>query len=75
MISSELLKVLTCPVTGGSLKYDRENNELISEEAGLAYPIIEGDVPILLVDQARKIQVEPSESKEKLSEDRIQNVA
>lgn len=53
-ISSELLKILVCPVTKGPLIYDKESQELISESAGLAYPIIDA-IPILLVDQARKI--------------------
>ncbi len=78
MISSELLKLLTCPVTNKHLKYDKENNELISEEAGLAYPIIEGDVPILLPDQARRIPKkvpEPDQEGDEKSSDKIQNVA
>lgn len=53
-ISSELLKILICPVSKKSLRYDRDNQELVSEEAGLAYPIRDG-IPILLEDQARKI--------------------
>lgn len=53
-ISSELLKLLVCPLTKAPLVYDRENQELVSEEAGLAYPIRDA-IPILLVDQARKI--------------------
>lgn len=53
-LSSELLKVLVCPVTKGPLIYDRQNNELVSEMAGLAYPVRDG-IPILLADEARKI--------------------
>ncbi|MBP7190325.1 MAG: Trm112 family protein [Rickettsiaceae bacterium] len=53
-MSSELLKILVCPVTKQPLVYDRENQELISEGAGLAYPIRDC-IPILLVDQARRI--------------------
>lgn len=53
-ISSELLKIIVCPVTKKSLKYDRQSQELISEDAGLAYPIKDG-IPILLIDKARKI--------------------
>lgn len=53
-ISSELLKILVCPVTKEALRYDKESQELISESAGLAYPILEG-IPILLMDKARKI--------------------
>jgi uncharacterized protein YbaR (Trm112 family) len=53
-LSSELLKVLVCPVTKGPLVYDRQAQELISEMAGLAYPVRDG-IPILLADEARKI--------------------
>ena len=53
-LSTDLLKILVCPVTKKGLRYDRETQELISEEAGLAYPIHEG-IPILLTDKARKL--------------------
>jgi uncharacterized protein YbaR (Trm112 family) len=53
-LSSTLLKILVCPLTKSSLIYDRDAGELISQVAGLAYPIRDG-IPILLVDQARKI--------------------
>ncbi len=53
-ISTELLKIIVCPVTRSPLKYDRDSQELISEEAGLAFPIKDG-IPVLLLDKARKI--------------------
>ncbi len=53
-IDPVLLELLVCPVCQGALTYDREKNELISKQAGLAYPIRDG-VPIMLVDEARKI--------------------
>ena len=53
-LSFELLKVLVCPVTKGALYYDRQSQELISEEAGLAYPVRDG-IPILLIDAARRV--------------------
>jgi len=49
-----LLEALVCPVTGTLLRYDAERQELISEKAGLAFPIREG-IPIMLVDEARKL--------------------
>ncbi len=54
-MNKELLKILVCPVTKGPLVYDRDNNELISKSAKLAYPI-EDDIPILLEDEARKLK-------------------
>jgi uncharacterized protein YbaR (Trm112 family) len=41
-------------LTKAPLRYDREAQELISEEAGLAYPIRDG-IPIMLVDEARPL--------------------
>ena len=41
-------------MTKGPLRYDRERQELISEQAGLAYPIRDG-IPIMLVDEARPL--------------------
>jgi uncharacterized protein YbaR (Trm112 family) len=53
-IDPKLLEILVCPVTKGSLIYDREKQELISRRAGLAYPIRNG-VPIMLPDEARTL--------------------
>ncbi len=53
-LDPKLLEILVCPVTRGPLIYDAEAGELISEKAGLAYPIREG-VPIMLADEAREL--------------------
>lgn len=50
-----LLEMLVCPVTKGPLRYDAERQELISDQAKLAYPIREG-IPIMLADEARRIE-------------------
>ena len=55
-LSTNLLELLVCPLTKGPLEYDKENNELISKEAKLAYPIRDG-IPIMLVDEARDLGV------------------
>ena len=49
-----LLDLLICPLTKGPLRYDRARNELISEQAGLAYPVRDG-IPVMLVDDARQL--------------------
>jgi len=56
-MDSKLLELLVCPVTKGSLKYDKQANELISSSAKLAYPIRDG-IPVLLEDQARVLEPE-----------------
>lgn len=53
-IDPKLLEILVCPLTKAPLRYDRDRQELISIEAGLAYPIRDG-IPIMLVDEARRL--------------------
>lgn len=55
-IDPKLLEILVCPLTKTSLDYDAARQELISRAAGLAYPIRDG-IPIMLPDEARKIDV------------------
>jgi len=52
-IDPELLAILVCPMTRTAMRLDAERDELVSDEAGLAYPIREG-VPVLLVEAARR---------------------
>jgi len=54
MIDPKLLEILVCPLTKGPLRYDAARQELISDKAGLAYPIRDG-IPIMLVDEAREL--------------------
>lgn len=56
-ISSELLKILACPVTKGPLSYNKETKELISTEAKLAFPVEDG-IPMLLQEFARPLSEE-----------------
>ena len=53
-IDPKLLEILVCPVTKETLIWDKDNQELISKKAGLAYKVKDG-IPIMLVDEARKI--------------------
>jgi len=53
-VDPRLLEILVCPLTKGPLTYDRAANELISQKAGLAYPIRDG-IPIMLADEARAL--------------------
>ena len=54
-MDKNLLKILVCPVTKGPLIYKKDQNELISKSAKLAYPIKDG-IPILLESEARAIK-------------------
>ena len=57
----KLLEILVCPVTKGPLIYDKENQELISKSARLAYPIRE-DIPGMLEEEARALSAEEAET-------------
>jgi uncharacterized protein YbaR (Trm112 family) len=54
-IDPAVLAVLICPMTRGPLVHDAAAGELVSEQAGLAYPIRDG-VLVLLVEAARRIR-------------------
>lgn len=54
MIDSVLLDKLVCPITRTTLVYDAEKQELISNAAGLAFPVWDG-VAMMLVEEARPI--------------------
>ena len=61
-IDPKLLEILVCPVTKTTLRYDRQRQELVSLEAGLAYPIRDG-IPIMLVDEARQLRDDETPAK------------
>ncbi|HVZ00438.1 MAG TPA: Trm112 family protein [Dongiaceae bacterium] len=53
-VDPKLLEILVCPLTKGPLIYDARKQELLSKQAGLAYPIRDG-IPIMLADEARPL--------------------
>ena len=57
-MSPALLALLVCPKSRGPLTFDAAASELVSEKAGLAFPIREG-VPHLLLREARPIRSRP----------------
>ena len=54
MMNLELLEILACPLSGGSLVFMEELNELWSKDSGHAYPVMD-DIPIMLVEESRKL--------------------
>ncbi|MAJ93895.1 MAG: hypothetical protein CMM63_10395 [Rhodospirillaceae bacterium] len=56
-IDPKLLEILVCPLTKGPLIYDSDAQELISEQARLAYPIRDR-IPIMLIDEARPLDAD-----------------
>ena len=53
-LDPELLAILVCPATRGPLRYDPDRDELISDQAGLAYPVRDGG-PVRVIEEARRI--------------------
>ena len=53
-VDPKLLEILICPISKGPLSYDAGAQELISTQAGLAFPIRDG-IPIMLADAARRL--------------------
>lgn len=56
-MDKELLAMLVCPECQGTLTFDRERQELVCRQSGLAYPIRDG-IPVMLVEEARQLTVE-----------------
>ena len=54
-MTEELLELLVCPVTRTKLGWDEERQALVSEAAGLAYPVRDG-IPVMLIEEARRIE-------------------
>ncbi|SDC76560.1 hypothetical protein SAMN05444678_105173 [Sphingomonas sp. YR710] len=51
-IDPALMALLICPITRGPLLHDALTDELVSEQARLAFPIRDG-VPVMVVEAAR----------------------
>lgn len=59
-MDNRLLEILVCPVTKGSLIYDKKNQELLCKGSRLAYRIQDG-IPVMLADEARNLTLEEAE--------------
>ena len=53
-MTPELAALLVCPITRTKLRWDEAAGEMVSDDAGLAYPIRNG-VPVLLAEEARRL--------------------
>ncbi len=54
-LDPRLVEKLVCPATRTRLRYDPDKQELVSDEAKLAYPVRDG-TPVLLIEEARPIE-------------------
>ena len=53
-ISKELLEILACPKCKGELRLNETRDGLICEQCRLLYEIRD-DIPIMLIDEAKKL--------------------
>jgi len=53
-IDPKLLELLVCPLSKGTLEFDRERDELVSRRAKLVFPVRDG-IPVLLPSEARPL--------------------
>ncbi|HEY0148050.1 MAG TPA: Trm112 family protein [Allosphingosinicella sp.] len=53
-MTDELAALLVCPITRTGLRWNKEASMLVSDEAGLAYPVRQG-VPVLLAEAAKPL--------------------
>ncbi|MCS5708980.1 Trm112 family protein [Candidatus Berkiella cookevillensis] len=59
-MDKKLLEILACPLCKQSLIYLKDKKELVCKADRLAYPIKE-DIPVMLEDEARKLDLEEVE--------------
>ncbi|XP_028307176.1 protein preY, mitochondrial [Gouania willdenowi] len=52
---ASLLDLLVCPLSKKTLRYEAKTNELINDDLGIAYPIVDG-IPNMIPQDARLIQ-------------------
>jgi uncharacterized protein len=57
-LDAELLEILACPNCRAALRVDETAEELVCTGCGYAYPVRD-DIPVLLVDEARRPQSAP----------------
>jgi uncharacterized protein YbaR (Trm112 family) len=51
-VKKELLDILACPKCKGNIKY--EKSRILCMKCRLAYPVLEGGIPDMLIEDAKK---------------------
>lgn len=56
-LPADLLEILVCPACHSSLAVDHDRRELVctGTVCQLAFPVTDEGIPVLLIDEARKI--------------------
>ncbi|KAK7114425.1 UPF0434 protein Sde_1297-like [Littorina saxatilis] len=61
IFDEKMLEHLVCPLSKKDLRYDKEKNELVCDELGVAYPIVNG-IPNLVPQDARMLKNDSADS-------------
>ncbi|ACI20419.1 MULTISPECIES: Trm112 family protein [Thermodesulfovibrio] len=56
-LDKELLEIIVCPKCKGDLIYEEEKERLVCKNCSVYYPIRE-DIPILLIEEAKKLETQ-----------------
>jgi len=58
MLNEKLLEILACPARKGDIESTKDNNVLLCHACKLKYRIEDGDIPVMLIDEAEKFKEE-----------------
>ena len=53
-LNTSLTRLLVCPISGGALHYDKNENYLVSKVAKIKFPVRDG-IPILIATESKPI--------------------
>ena len=53
-LNTSLTRLLVCPISGGALYYDKNENYLVSKVAKIKFPVRDG-IPILIATESKPI--------------------
>jgi uncharacterized protein len=53
-LDEKLLEILACPQCRGNVRWDKESGGIICDQCKLLYEV-KNDIPIMLVNEAKKI--------------------
>jgi len=51
-VNKELLDIMACPKCKGDIIYKEKENKIICEKCRLKFPVLEGDIPDMLIEDA-----------------------
>lgn len=54
MLKKDFLDILVCPKCKGKIKYEAKKGKIICNKCRLKYPVLDGDIPDMLIEDAEK---------------------